>query len=146
MKFYHKNRKGVFTLFLILILTTNLNAHIDDEALYNFEKKCMACHDTYKKTKLAPPIIAINRIYKDKYDNIDDAKKGIISFLNNPQEKTALMKPAIKIFGLMPKQVLTIEEMNDFTSIILELEYEKQEWFEKHYKSHKLDLEHKEIP
>lgn len=131
--------------FLLLSFFVFSKAHIDDEVLYDFEKRCMVCHDTYEKTEMAPPIIAIHRIYKDRTKNdIKKSEKMIVDFLSEPSKEKGLMKPAMKLFGVMPKQELTQEQMQNFSEVIMELEYEQPEWFEKHYKSHKLNLEHED--
>jgi hypothetical protein len=109
----------------------------------------MICHHTYDKTNTAPPIVAINQIYTKATGNtIADkikAQKMIVEFLQAPTKQKALMKPAIKLFGLMPKQDITYQQMIDFASIIIETDFEVPEWFGEHFKSHKLNLEHKEV-
>jgi len=52
------------------------------------------------------------------------------------------MQPAIKLYNLMPKQDLTLKQINDFTEVILEINYEIAEWFDNHFNLHKLNLEH----
>lgn len=132
-------------LFLIFIFNYSF-CHVDQEALFNFEKKCMICHDTYKKNDLAPPVVAINQIYiKKTKGDLLRAKKMIVSFLDNPSNKKALMKPAIKIFGLMPKQNITKKEIEDFADVILETDFEIPDWFDDHFKSHKLNLDHDDM-
>ena len=48
------------------------------------------------------------------------------------------MQPAIKLYNLMPKQVLNDKELESYPEIIMLLEYDVPEWFDKHYKSHDL--------
>jgi len=134
------------TLLLLLSIFNYSFCHVDQVALLNFEKKCMICHDTYNKNDLAPPVVAINQIYTKKTKgNLPQAKKMIVSFLSNPSDKKALMKPAIKIFGLMPKQLITKKEIEDFADVILETDFEIPDWFDKHFKSHKLNLDHNDM-
>lgn len=103
----------------------------------------MSCHNTYSKNETAPPIIAINQIYtKYSNNNLELSKKMIKSFLSNPSKEKALMKPAIKLYNLMPKQDLTTEQIDDFAEVILETNYEIPDWFDSHFKSHKLNIEH----
>ena len=133
----------MFRLYIILtILFSISSAHVDDKVLYDFKNRCMICHDTYDKTDMAPPIVAVNRIYTEySQNNLPEAKKAIISFLENPNEKKALMKPAVKIYGVMPLQLLTPQQRGDFADVILELDYGSPEWFEDHYKSHQLNFD-----
>ena len=123
-----------FTLFTFL----SLNAHFDDTDLSMFEKKCMICHDTYKKNDIAPPIIAINQRYKKFYGNIDLSINKIKDFLILPTHKKAIMQPAIKLYNLMPKQKLNKKELEAYPEIIMLLDYQVPQWFDEHYKSHNL--------
>ena len=129
--------------FTFLYISISLFAHVDQEVLYEFEKRCMVCHDTYSKNNIAPPIVAINKIYS-KYTNNDLmlSKNMIKSFLVNPTKQKALMKPAISLYNLMPKQSLTTKQIDDFAEVILEINYEIPDWFDDHFNSHKLNLEH----
>ncbi len=133
----------MFRLYILLSIFFSISyAHVDDNVLYDFKNRCMICHDTYKKTDLAPPIVAVNKIYT-QYSKGDlvFAKKKIMEFLAKPEKKKALMKPAVKIFGVMPQQILTPQQRGDFADVILELDYASPEWFEDHYKSHRLNFD-----
>ena len=116
-----------------------VHAHVDEKVLYAFEKACMSCHDTYKKNDKAPPLIAVNQVYLRLTDgNISVAMERVKSFLAQPNKENTLMKPAVKLYGVMPKIELTKEEMNDFAQVLVETEFEIPEWFDKHYKTHDL--------
>ena len=127
-------------LFLVFLWsTTTLQAHVDEKVLYAFEKTCMSCHDTYEKNKLAPPLIAVNQVYMRLADgNMTVAIQRIKRFLSNPTKERTLMKPAVKLFGVMPKIALTEEELRDFSQVLVETEFEIPEWFDEHYKTHEL--------
>ena len=125
-------------LFFSLLFLLPLSAHFDEQDLKNFEKKCMVCHDTYVQNDMAPPIIAINQRYKKYYGDIDLSINKIRDFLLSPSHKNAIMQPAIKLYNLMPKQVLNDKELESYPEIIMLLEYDVPEWFDKHYKSHDL--------
>jgi len=133
-------------LLILLLVSTFAFSHIDEKVLYDFEKKCMICHDTYNKNDKAPPIVAINQIYTKKTSgDLSLSKKMIINFLANPTYDKALMKPAIKLYSLMQKQDIELEDMGNFADVILETNFEIPEWFDEHFDSHKLDLENKNI-
>lgn len=66
------------------------------------------------------------------------------SFLANPAKERTLMKPAVKLFGIMPKIALTEEELRDFSQVLVETEFEIPEWFDKHYKTHELKKPHED--
>ena len=129
-----------FTLFLAIQWgATTLNAHVDEKVLYAFEKVCMSCHDTYEKNKKAPPLIAVNQVYLELADdNMTIAMERMKNFLATPSKEGILMKPAVKLYGLMPKLELTEEEMRDYAQVLVETEYEIPEWFDDHYKTHEL--------
>ena len=128
---------------IILIATlwtaTILNAHVDEKVLYAFEKACMSCHDTYEKNKIAPPLIAVNQVYMRLADgNMTVAMERMKRFLAAPSKEMTLMKPAVKLYGVMPKMQLTEEEIRDFSQVLVETEFEIPEWFDDHYKTHDL--------
>ena len=129
------------TILLLATLwsTTTLHAHIDEKVLYAFEKACMSCHDTYEKNKIAPPLIAVNQVYMRLADgNMTVAMERMKRFLAAPSKEMTLMKPAVKLFGVMPKMQLTEEEIRDFSQVLVETEFEIPEWFDEHYKTHDL--------
>ena len=130
--------KNILVLF-ILLGATILLAHVDEKVLYAFEKKCMPCHDTYEKNKKAPPLVAVNQVYlRLSDDNMTVAMERIKDFLAAPVKERTLMKPAVKLFGVMPKIKLTGEEMRDYAQVLIETEFKIPEWFDEHYKTHEL--------
>lgn len=121
-------------------MIVSLKAHIDEAVLYSFEKKCMICHDTYKKNKIAPPLVAVNQVYLRLYDdNMTIAIDNMKIFLENPTEDKILLKPAFKLFGLMQKLDLNATEIHNFSQVLIETEFEIPDWFNSHYKSHDLN-------
>lgn len=135
-------------LILLSLLFTFSFSHFDDKDLKNFENRCMVCHDTYVKNDMAPPIVAINQRYKKVYgENLDVSISKIRDFLIQPSMKKAIMHPAIKLYGLMPKQELNERELEAFPEIIMLLDYNVPEWFDQHYESHNLkDEKKKKLP
>lgn len=126
-------------LFLFLLMR-GLYAHIDEATLYAFSDKCMGCHDTYEKNDKAPPLIAVNQVYLRLHDNNHTkASERMRIFLTKPTKEKTLMKPAVKLFGVMPDLSLTFKEIEDFTEVLIETEFEIPDWFDKHYKSHELN-------
>lgn len=128
-----------YGIIVVLFAYTALGAHVDEKVLYAFEKKCMSCHDTYEKNRQAPPLVAINQVYLRLLDgNMSVAMERIENFLAAPYKERTLMKPAVKLFGVMPKLDLAKEEMRDFAQVLAETEFETPEWFDEHYKTHDL--------
>ena len=128
----------------ISILCTSIGfAHIDEKVLYAFEAKCMGCHDTYEKNDKAPPLIAVNQVYLRLHDNnMTQAIERMRGFLSEPSKEKALMKPAVKLFGVMPDLDLNSTEIEEFSQVLIETEFEIPEWFDSHYKSHELNKTH----
>ena len=128
-----------FLLLVILWGVTSLYAHIDEKVLYAFEKACMSCHDTYEKNKIAPPLIAVNQVYLRLTDgNMTVAMERVKTFLAAPSKEATLMKPSVKLYGVMSKLELTEEEIRNFSQVLVETEFEIPEWFDDHYKTHEL--------
>lgn len=131
-----------FLIFTVL-LSSWLYSHINEAVLYDFEARCMVCHDTYKQNDKAPPLVAINQVYLKLHDhNHTVARSKIKAFLEKPTHQKALMKPAIKLYGLMPKISLDDNQTSDFAEVLIETEFEIPKWFEKHYQDHKLKKPH----
>lgn len=133
------NRIKIILFVVTIFGSPTLHAHVDGKVLYAFEKACMFCHDTYKKNKKAPPLVAINQVYLRLADgDTNVAMERIKTFLTAPGKERTLMKPAVKLFGVMPKIELTEEEMRDYAQVLVETEFEIPEWFDEHYKTHEL--------
>ena len=99
----------------------------------------MVCHNTYKRNKKAPPLVAINQVYLRVYDNNwSIAQEQIKEFLENPTKSNLIMKPAFKKFGLMPQLTFDINDTKDFAQVLIETEFEIPDWFNAHYKEHNL--------
>lgn len=136
------SRKKFIITMLIVSWFGSLYAHVDEKVLYAFEKVCMSCHDTYEKNEKAPPLVAVNQVYMRLADgNMSVAMERMKHFLATPSKESTLMKPAVKLFGVMPKLDLTEEELRDFSQVLVETEFEIPEWFDEHYKKHDLNHE-----
>ena len=128
------------TIIAITILTAFTQAHIDERVLYEFADKCMICHETYKENKMAPPLVAVNQVYLRLHDNnMSKAMEKMKTFLATPDENRTLMKPAVKLFWVMPKLDLNSTEIEDFSQVLIETEFDIPDCFEEHYKSHELN-------
>jgi len=130
-------------LIIYIVNISILYAHIDEKVLYAFEAKCMGCHDTYEKNDKAPPLIAVNQVYLRLHDNnMTQAMERMKLFLAEPTKEKALMKPAVKLFGVMPSLELNSTEIEEFSQVLIETEFEIPKWFEEHYRSHELNKTH----
>ncbi|MEA3419869.1 MAG: hypothetical protein U9Q90_10780 [Campylobacterota bacterium] len=115
-----------------------LQAHVDENVLYDFEKRCMTCHDTYNRNKIAPPLVSVNQMYLRIFDgNATAASERMKAFLSTPSKKLAVLQPAVKLFGVMPKQKLSSEDIENFVEVLLTTEFEIPDWVNEHIESHK---------
>lgn len=127
-------------LKVLLFAAVSLYAHVDEAVLIDFEKRCMGCHKAYEKNDLAPPIVAVQQVHMRLSDNnMTRAMQSIMTFLKTPNEKNALMKPAVKLYKLMPKFDLNATEIKNYSEVIIDTEFDMPDWFDEHYKSHKLE-------
>ena len=125
---------------ILIAIVSLTQAHIDEKVLYAFAEKCMVCHDTYEKNKLAPPLVAVNQVYlRLNENNMTKAIESIKTFLTSPDANKTLMAPAVKLFGVMPKLDLSSTEIDDFSQILIETEFKIPDWFDGHYRSHELN-------
>jgi len=128
-----KNSEALFTEAL------DKNKLLSHDLVLAFERKCQSCHDGYAKNTLAPPIFAVQQVYlRLAQQDIEKAKKRMIYFLKNPKLEYTLMKPAVKLYSVMPNLNLSDKEASDFTKVILETKFSLPKWFNEHYKGHKL--------
>ena len=132
------NMKKIITT--IAILTAGMEAHVDERTLYEFADKCMTCHETYKENKMAPPLVAVNQVYLRLHDNnMSKAMEKMKDFLAAPDVNKTLMKPAVKLFGVMPNLDLNSTEIEDMSQVLIETEFDIPDWFKEHYRSHDLN-------
>lgn len=100
------------------------------------KQNCYSCHAPQSKSHddiIAPPMEAVKRMYNRRYASKEAFKSAMISFIEEPTNDNAIMKGAIKRFGLMPKFPLSPEVIASITNYIYEKELEQPEWFEGHY-------------
>lgn len=115
------------------------NEKLSSGVIIGFESKCMSCHDGFTKNKFAPPIIAVQQVYlRLANKDMKKAKERMIAFLEEPKKDKTLMKPAVKLYGVMPNLGLSKQEIEAYTKLVLETKFQMPAWFNDHFKSHKL--------
>lgn len=119
----------------------NKNEALSRQAIQAFQQKCQACHNGLHRNELAPPIVSVQQVYLNLSNGSKGkAKQRMSSFLKTPSADKALMKPAVKLFGVMPNLELNDKEIKDFTTLILDSKFVVPEWFGEHFKSHDLKI------
>ncbi len=93
---------------------------------------CYACH-THERVggranRLAPPMYMIrNHYYSDEISQ-DEFVESVTSFVKSPSESTALMRGAIRNFGLMPPLPLPDEILVPIVTYLYENDLRSDEW------------------
>jgi len=129
-----------FLLITILLGKSCLNSDKKTSKSSEGEKllasNCYNCHSPTAKENnlLAPPMVAVKKFYEKKYDNKEDFIDAIVGFVKNPTTENALMKTAVKRFGLMAAMGFDEEQLQKMASHIYEGDLPQPDWFEEHYK------------
>jgi cytochrome c2 len=109
------------------------------DGLTLLKKHCYSCHNPNTNSHddiIAPPLAGIKRHYSDAYPEKEAFSKAMIEFVKNPTSEKSLMKGPVKRFGLMPKPVVTDQEIKEIVLFIRDSELEKPKWFDEHEKGH----------
>ena len=89
---------------LFLLLGTNLYAQSGEEL---FKAKCTSCHSMSmpknRSDMLAPPTLGFMYHLNEHFENDEELKKHILSFVMNPSKDTAVCR-SVRHFGVMPSQ------------------------------------------
>ena len=101
------------------------------------EANCYTCHNPNSNSHdeiLAPPLAGIKRRYSKATSDRDTFIDRMSSFVENPSEEKAIMKGPINRFGVMPKPVISKDDIITIVTYIHDNELPKPEWFEGHHK------------
>ena len=96
---------------------------------------CLTCHSAKAtmQDRMAPPLEAVKRHYLQVYPEIEDFTKALTAFATNPTEDKALLRGAVRRFGVMPQQGFSEEDILAVATYIYQFELEKPEWFDDHF-------------
>jgi cytochrome c5 len=101
------------------------------------EKHCYSCHNPKSDSHdsmLAPPLAGIKYKYQEFYPDRTKFIAQMADFVQNPSSENALMKGPVKKFGLMPKVVLSEEEIRTIVAFMYDAELAVPKWFPAHFK------------
>lgn len=99
-----------------------------------YESACMACHVVKGKPTIAPPIFAVKNHVLDAYPEREDFIQQVKSWVKKPAEEDALMRGAIRKFGLMPALPhLSDEDLQAVAEYLFDTDMELPEWYAEHY-------------
>lgn len=128
----------------ILLASTQLSA--SEEVMHPgakvYQSACMVCHVAEGRPTIAPPIFAVKGHVIDVYPERDDFIQRITSWVKAPDEKDALMRGAIRKFGLMPAMPqLSDDDLQAVAEYLFDTDMDLPEWYKEHYEE-----EHGEAP
>lgn len=118
-----------------LILFTPKEVVFDTEGLFLLKKHCYACHNPNTASHdeiIAPPLEGIKSHYMRRYPEKNRFSEAMESFVKNPQIEKALMKGPVNRFGLMPKPVISEDELNKIIIHIRDQKLEVPVWWTDH--------------
>jgi cytochrome c2 len=98
---------------------------------------CYACHNPNTESHnqiIAPPMIAVKKMYSMKYNTKDAFVNAIVSWASDPKEENSLMKGAVNRFKVMPKQGFKKEDLTKIATYIYENNIDAPSWFAEHEK------------
>lgn len=109
---------------------------VQSEAYKKMKTLCFSCHSPTAEMdmRMAPPMVAVKMHYTEKYDNQEDFINAIWDFMQKPEEDKALMKGAVKRFGLMPYMPYKEKDIKAIANYMYNNELEKPDWFDEHLK------------
>ena len=143
------NRSTKTTLtssFLALsLLASPLASATEEEAKTGaevYKESCAVCHVSEGKPTIAPPIFAVKNHVIDAFPVRDDFVEQVKTWVKAPDEKKALMRGAIRKFGLMPPMAhLSDRDVQAVAEYLFDTDMNLPDWYAEHYKE-----EHGEMP
>ncbi len=109
----------MFKVFAPFIAISTLSAN---EASLLFNGNCTMCHHETKALS-APSIQDVQKIYKQKFKKKDEFVAYMSKWVHSPNEKDALMKDAVKKYGLMPELGFDKEMLRDISTYIYDTRF-----------------------
>ncbi len=105
------------------------------DGLIAMESLCISCHNSTatKENRLAPPMAAVKIHYLEKHPQKQDFINAVISFVNAPEKNKALMKGAVKKFGIMPKLNYEHKKLEEIAEYLYHHDPPKPDWFDEHH-------------
>lgn len=139
-----------FALFLLFTFSCNneageqnqqgndgdLSGLTAEEGLMALKINCYSCHNPLAPSHdelLAPPMVAVKFRYKNLYPERAAFISHMTDFIHEPTEEKAKMKQPVQRLGLMPKTLLSQEEISAISAYIYDQQLEEPAWFAEHF-------------
>ena len=99
--------------------------------------KCFVCHNssTPNDERVAPPMIAIKAHYIHENTSEEEFTNNFLNFVLNPTKEKAMMRGAVKRFGVMPYQKFEEEDLKKIADYLYNYQIEEPSWFKEHWES-----------
>ena len=97
---------------LLLLVITYSSLIFGNEVI---QQSCLGCH---ANTDVAPSFDVIQRGYKNNSSNNQELVSNYIKFLKDPSDENAILKDAVKKYGIMPKVNLSEQELKEVASYL----------------------------
>lgn len=136
--------KPLMLLAIALITSWTLNAQekaktkdqVTDAELSALMMTCYVCHNPRVKSHeeaIAPPLVAVKYMYKQKYKTKEDFVNATFDFIMEPTEDKTILSGAVKKFGVMPQMPLEPSQVKLILNYIYDNEIETPKWFPEHF-------------
>lgn len=106
-----------------------------------FDRLCGICHTKQGPPTIAPPVFGVVNHVRQAYPAKEEFVQRIVSWVKEPNAENALMRGAIRKFGLMPKLGYSDNEVKLIAEYLYDGQTDLPEWYIKHYEE-----EHGEKP
>ena len=101
-----------------------------------YESACMVCHVSKGKPTIAPPIFAVKNHVIKEHPEREDFIQRIVDWVKKPDADNALMRGAIKKFGLMPPMPqIDDKELQAVAEFLYDTDLELPDWYRKQGRS-----------
>lgn len=123
-------------IFIVVFSLVSLGARAesaasDGAALY--QKLCVSCHAMQGKPTVAPPVFAMKNHVTDAHPDREGFVNYIVEWVKAPNADTALMRGAVKKFGLMPVLGYDEAEVRTVAEWLYDTDTSLPDWYKKHY-------------
>jgi cytochrome c551/c552 len=120
---------AIFTMVFFSCNTNDIKDYtVNIEALSIVQKNCTSCHHPNEQNSIAPSLKDIHAFYNNKFSSQNKGHLKLFSFLSSPKDETAMMKDAVKKYGLMPKISLSDEELKAVAELLYGFNFSKENW------------------
>ncbi|CAM1370796.1 Cytochrome c family protein [Tenacibaculum litoreum] len=101
------------------------------------ETKCFVCHNssTPNDERVAPPMIAIKAHYIGENTSEEEFTNNFLNFVLNPTKENAVMRGAVKRYGIMPYQKFEEQDLKKIANYLYNYKIEEPSWFKEHWES-----------